>query len=361
MLSFTVGPVQMYSSTKSVLLEKELMYFRTDEYSRFVNCNLSKLQQMLGLSAQNGIIYLASSGTGAMDATIDNCLKKSDKVLIINGGSFGRRFCELCENYQVPFDSIDLNWNESLSFEHLSKYAKKSYTHLLVNLDETSTGQLYNLDLLSEFCKENSMYLIVDIIGSFLADRIEMDKSGIDVAIFSSQKGLCLSPGVAFIAFSQRMKDRVILGEKPRSYYFNFKDYFLNISRGQTPFTPSVNIMYELDDMIKKIDDFGGIEPWIKRVESKAFYFRNKIQKLGVSIPSYQLSNMLTPVIFNDISAFDLFEFLKNRYQIYVNPCSGELSKKILRISHIGDTDMAEIDYLVDKIDEGIKYLKDCN
>lgn len=54
------------------------------------------------------------------------------------------------------------------------------------------------------------MYLIVDAISSILADDYEMDKYGVDATIFSSQKGLCLSPGLSFIALSSELKDKVL-------------------------------------------------------------------------------------------------------------------------------------------------------
>ena len=46
---------------------------------------------------------LSCSGTGAMDAVVQNTLTKKDKVLVINGGSFGNRFKEICDFYD-PID-----------------------------------------------------------------------------------------------------------------------------------------------------------------------------------------------------------------------------------------------------------------
>ena len=43
-----------------------------------------------------------------MEATVMNCLNKSDKALIVNGGSFGQRFVDLCEIYQIPYEEIKL-------------------------------------------------------------------------------------------------------------------------------------------------------------------------------------------------------------------------------------------------------------
>ena len=62
------------------------------------------------------------------------------------------------------------------------------------------------------------MLLIVDAISTFLADEYDMDKFGIDVTIISSQKGLCLSPGISIVSFSQRMIEKLMNNPEPKSY-----------------------------------------------------------------------------------------------------------------------------------------------
>ena len=358
MKQFIVGPVEMFPSTKNVL-EKGYTYFRTDEYGNMVKRCLNKISQYLGNSIPNSLIYLAASGTGAMDAVVDNCMNKDDKALVIDGGSFGHRFCELLDWYNIPHDSIKLNWDETLTEKHFLPYENKGYNTLFVNIDETQTGQLYDIKLLSEFCKRNNMFLIVDAISSFLADEYDMEKYGIDITIISSQKGLCLSAGMSLISFSQRMLDKINSNPKPHSYYFNFKSYFQNIERGQTPFTPCVTTMYELNDMINLIEQSGGKDAWIKKVEDKCNYFRKKVVELGVKIPSYPKSNTLTPIYFEDVNAGEVVKLLREKYQLCVNPCGGALGDKLLRVAHIGNTTIEDIDNLVEKLQLAIQELKE--
>jgi aspartate aminotransferase-like enzyme len=354
---FTVGPVTSYPEVMAVY-QKGFPYFRTEEYGKVVKDNLKGLADLLGTGYYDNIIYLTASGTAAMEAVVENCFSTSDKVLIINGGSFGHRFCNLCEWHKVSFDSINLKWDEQLTEQHLQPFDNSGYTSLLVNLHETSTGQLYDVEMLSKFCQRNNMYFIVDAISTFLADDYNMEKYNIDATIFSSQKGLSLSPGLSFVALSSRMKEKVMLEGEPKTCYFNFKDYFLNITRGQTPYTPAVYIMYELKEMLSLIGAKGK-EAWLKQIENNCLYFRDKISKLGLKIPkTYRLSNMLTPVMFNDINAYDVFLSLQNRYRIFVNPCSGDLKDKLLRVSHVGNISVSDIDFLVKKMMEIINELR---
>lgn len=353
---FTIGPVEMYPSTK-VIRDSGFVHFRTDEYSLLVKDTLKKLSGLLCNSLENSLIYLAASGTAAMEAAVENCVTDNDNVLVINGGAFGHRFCELLKYHNKNFDSVDLEWNEALTVEHLKPYENKDYTMLFVNLHETHTGQLYDIQMLSDFCKRNNLMLVVDAISAFLADDYDMEKYGIDLTIISSQKGLCLSPGMSFVSFSQRMIDKVMANKTTSSKYFDFKDYLINIPRGQTPYTPPVCVMYELADMLKLIESEGGAAGRLKNVEEKCKYFRTKALSLGLKIPDYPLSNMLTPLMVDE--AYEVIQILKNKYRLFVNPCGGNLASKLLRVSHIGNTNLKDIDDLLEKLMLAIKEIYD--
>ncbi|MBQ4646852.1 MAG: alanine--glyoxylate aminotransferase family protein [Candidatus Gastranaerophilales bacterium] len=357
MKHFIVGPVEMYPCTKEIYKDG-IVYFRTPEFSKIVlNC-LSKLSCLIGNSEESSMIYLTASGTAAMEAVVENTVFDNDKVLVINGGTFGHRFCELLKYHNKNYESLNLSWGEALNEDLLNKFDNQNFTMLFVNLHETSVGQLYDIELLKRFCKKNNLLLVVDAISTFLADDYNMDKNGIDVTIASSQKGLCLSAGLSFVSVSKRIKEKILNAPNPSSCYFNFKDYFKNIERGQTPYTPAVHIIYELQAILNYIDSFGGKEKWLENIKQKAQYFRKKAQEFGYSIPKYPLSNMLTPLIFNDVKASDVVLELKDKYQIYVNPCGGEMADKLIRVSHIGNTNLQDIDDLFEKMNIVVGDLK---
>ena len=355
---FIVGPVELYQNTRNVY-QKNFTYFRTSDFGDMVKSSIKELNHLIGNDLENSMIYLTASGTAAMEAVIENCTNPTDKVLVINGGTFGHRFCELLEHHNVDHFAVNLEWDETLTEEHLKEYENKGFTMLFVNLHETSTGQLYDINMLSKFAKRNNLFVVVDAISTFLADDYNMNKYNIDATIISSQKGLCLSAGLSFVSFSQRMLDKINNKIKTASKYFDFKDYLTNITRGQTPYTPAVFIMYELQDMLELIKKEGGLQSRLSFIKTKCNYFRKKIREIGLNFPEYPLSNMLTPIIFEDIKASDVIQILKEKYSIYVNPCGGKLADKIIRVSHIGNTTLEDIDNLIDKIQLTIAEIKE--
>ena len=94
------------------------------------------------------------------------------------GGSFGHRFVEMLEVHEIPYSAIHPDFGHSVTAEELAPYENQDYTGFLVNLDGTSVGVLYDIKLISDFCKRNNLFLIVDSISSFLCDPFDMAKLG---------------------------------------------------------------------------------------------------------------------------------------------------------------------------------------
>ena len=119
---FIVGPVELYQETRDVY-QKDFTYFRTIEFGNIAKNSLNKLNELIGNNNPNSMIYITASGTAGMEAVIENCTNKNDKCLVINGGAFGHRFCELLKYHGKKYSSIDLNWNETLEYKHLKPYS----------------------------------------------------------------------------------------------------------------------------------------------------------------------------------------------------------------------------------------------
>lgn len=331
---FTIGPTEMYDTTKEIR-KQNIPYFRTDEFSADMLEMDKLLKEAMGTSLNSKGVYLTASGTAALEAVVMNCFDEKDKLLIVAGGSFGERFVEICQIHKISHDVIRLESNEALTENHLNEYRNNEYTALLVNLHETSTGQLYDIKLLSDFCHSKGMYLIVDAISTFLCDEYKMDDWGISASIISTQKGLCVTPGMAVVMVNEQLADRI--KKRPRStMYFDFNDYFKNIERGQTPFTPAVGIVYEILDMLRYINKIG-LDNQLAHIKKLADVYRENICSDGISIPTFNMSNAITVTRFEKPVATKIYQELRNKYCMCVNPSGGELGVHSFRVSHVGN------------------------
>ena len=201
MLNFTVGPVMSDDAVRAIGAE-QVPYFRTPEFSAVMLENENLIKKFAKAEDDARVVFITGSGTASMEATVMNVFDKTDKVLVVNGGSFGHRFVELCQIHEIPYEEIGLEPGKALKREQLDLYDGKGFTGFLVNVHETSTGVHYDMEMISEFCKRNGIFLVVDAISSFLADEFEMKRLGVQVMITGSQKALACPPGVSVIVLS---------------------------------------------------------------------------------------------------------------------------------------------------------------
>jgi len=348
MLNFTVGPVQ--SSAKVLEIGSEQVpYFRTSEFSEVMLENERLMKKFAKATDESRVAFITGSGTASMEAAIINTLNEDDKVLVVNGGSFGHRFVEILELHKIKFEEIKLETSKTLTKEILDKYNNKDFTAFVVNVHETSTGVHYDLGLIHEFCKNNNLFLIVDAISSFLADEINMSENEIDVLITGSQKALACPPGISVIVLSERAVKKVNETECC-CYYLNLKDALKNAERGQTPFTPAVSILLQINARLREIENNGGVDKEIERTKKLALDFRTKIKDLPFEIKSESMSNAVTPLQPTNVSANDVFLRLKDEYNIWVCPNGGELKEKLFRVGHIGCLTEKDNDILIDAL-----------
>lgn len=66
------------------------------------------MKQFTGASEDARAVFLTGSGTAAMEAAVMNLFTERDRLLVVNGGSFGARFAKICEIHEVPHEEIQL-------------------------------------------------------------------------------------------------------------------------------------------------------------------------------------------------------------------------------------------------------------
>ena len=269
-----------------------------------------------------------------MEAVIMNCFTPKDKVLIINGGTFGQRFVDICEIHEVPYVALELEHGRKLTKEKLYEYDDQDFTGLL-NVDETSTAVLYDTKMLGEFCKKNNLFFVCDCVSSFLADPFDMEECGADVMITGSQKVLACPPGISIIVLAPKGLERVE-SSNVRTMYFDLKNALKNQERGQTPFTPAVGILLQINERLKEIDRNGGADAEVNKVAAQARDFREKIKDLPFELVSESPANGVTSVHPTTADAYEIFLKLKDEYGIWICPNGGEMKNTIFRVGHIG-------------------------
>lgn len=333
MLNFAVGPVQSPLSVREIGAEN-VPYFRTPEFSATMLESEKLYLELLKAPEDSRAAFVTGSGTAGMESVVMGTLTQDDRVLVVDGGSFGHRFCEMLNIHAIPYEAITLEQGQPLYQERLNEYNGEDFTAFIVNIHETSTGILYDKNLIADYCRKHGLFLIVDAISSFLADPLDMSELNADVVITGSQKSLACPPGVAPIALSPKAIERV-MSSKTACMYLDLKLLLENGRRGQTPFTPAVATLLQINLRLREVSN-AGVDKEIARVKSLANQFRNGITDLPITPRLISPSNACTYISTGAISAHSLFEKLKNDYGIWICPNGGAFADSSFRVGHIG-------------------------
>lgn len=344
---FTPGPVQI----PAYVLEVGAMqtpYFRNAEFSAVVLECERHLLAFSGAPAGSRVVFLAATGTGAMEAAVANLFDTNEAVVVVNGGGFGQRFADIAGHHRLDVREHKA-CGENLSIASILNPLLPA-AGLLVNAHETTTGVLYDLNALAVFCRANRLLFVVDAISMFLTDPLDMAALGIDALIISSQKGLALPPGLAMVILSPLAQARLHPGRAP--FYFDFPGYLADGIRGQTPFTPAVTIMLQLLARLRAIAATGlGAE--IERAGRMAARFRGAAPRWPLAFASRFMPNAMTALSPTDgQKACDIVALLESRYNISVAPNGGALRDTVFRVSHMGDQHEDDIDVLIEAFDD---------
>ena len=337
---FTPGPVMMDEITRHCG-SAQMVYHRTPDFSRrILNCE-RLLKQACVADEETRVVMVTGSGTAAMEAAVVNLFAPGENVIVVNGGDFGARFADIARLHAINVTEARVEPGCQITGSILQPLARSGFAGMLVNHHETSTGTLFDLALIARFCREHGMLLVVDAIGSFLADPVSMSEFGIDAMICSSQKALALPPGMSFVALGARAQRRV-QQIPPRSYYFDFRRYLADIERGQTPFTPAVGILCQLERRLELLVA-NGLGRHIDNIRERAADFRGKIRDLPLRLFSNAPSNAVTALAPLDGRAPAYYVGrLAREHQIFICPNGGALKERILRVGHLGNLSRAD-------------------
>jgi len=342
---FTPGPVKMSEEILEIGA-KQTPYFRNDAFSEVTFACEKGLLKMLNAPQGSKVIFLTASGTAGMESVVMNLLNQEDNALVVNGGGFGGRFVDICATHKIPHHNFKVKDTNLSDIQDLAP--QEDYTSLLVNAHETSVGHLYDLTAMGAYAKANDLFYMVDAISMLVTDAIDMSAQDIDVVIASSQKGLALPPGLTMLVLAPSALERI---QDIDSLYFNFKDYVRNGERGQTPYTPAVTIMLQLEARLVQIERQGGVNASIAHAKEIAEYFRESIKALPLKAYTPFMPNAMTTLSPTDgKSAMDIVNDLEDQYKVMVCPNGGAEREIIFRVSHMGEMTKAYTDVLIDAL-----------
>src|ERR687887_891194 len=333
------GPTNVPNRVMNAMLEP-IINHRSDDFHVLYKTIVEKTQKVF--QTNGDIILLTTSGTGVVEASVINVIRKGDKAIIPVNGEFGMRLADLIDNWGGQAIRINAPFGENPPFERIEETfdKNKDVKAIYAVYNETSTGTtLRYMDKIGELCSRNGTFFVADAVSILGGDELPVDKWNIDICVTASQKALAAPPGVSPISISSRSK-KYMQSNPPPTLYLNLKRYFKYYEEHfETPFTPALPLYYAFREALDMVLE-EGIENRIRRhrVCAEAFYAGLSALGLTPFAKPDARSNMIIAV--NYLQGMDDKKFrglLSSEFKVLIAGGFGDLKGKVFRVGSMGE------------------------
>jgi aspartate aminotransferase-like enzyme len=301
------------------------------------------LKEFVG--TKNDVLILASSGTGAMEASVSNLTSPGDKVLVLTAGKFGERWRDLAKAYGCTVEVISAPYGQTFSLDELRQKLTPDVKCVYVQATESSTGARHDVQGIAKLVRGNgdTTLLVVDAITGLGTTHFDVDGWGIDIIIGGSQKALMIPPGLAYLAVSERAWQRMESTKSPR-YYFDLRKERKSAAKGESAFTPATSLIAALAAALEYVRTMGdgdlvaGREALVDGAELFAEMTRAAAAALGLKLfaptcPAAALTAISAP---GGVDSSALVKEFRESFNAVVANGQGEMKGKMIRVAHIG-------------------------
>jgi aspartate aminotransferase-like enzyme len=324
---------------------RQMINHRGSEFAAMLGRILSGMKPFFGTT--NDIAMLSSAGTGGLEAAVVNVLSPGDRVLAVSIGSFGDRFAKIARAYGADVTKLEVEWGQAADPAEVRAALARDpgYAAVLLTHNETSTGVMNPIPLLAAAIREVApdTLILVDSVSGLGAVPFEMDAWGIDLVVTGSQKAWMAAPGLAMIAASPRAWEAMERATMPR-VYFDLRAHRDSHASGQTPWTPAVAVVYQVDEGLRLMTAETA-EGVFARHEACAAASRAGLAALGFELFADQrfASRTVTAAHVPDDLDWKAFNGELKRRGVVLAGGQGKLVGKIFRLGHLGSVTLEEI------------------
>jgi aspartate aminotransferase-like enzyme len=324
---------------------RQMINHRGPEFAALIERVVRRMRPFFGTEAE--IVTLTAAGTGALEAAVVNVLSPGDRVVAVTGGAFGDRFAKVAEVYGADVRRLEVEWGRAATPAALraALLEEPAVKAVLLTHNETSTGVTNPIPELAAVIRDVTpeALILVDAISALGAVPFAMDAWGLDLVVTGSQKAWMSAPGMAFAAVAERAWAAMETARMPR-FYFDLRRARESATSGQTPWTPAVAVLYQVDEGLRLMEEEtpDGI---FARHAACAAATRAGLLALGFSLladPAHASQTVTAAWVPEDLDWKAYNSELKLR-GLVVAGGQGKLKGRIFRIGHLGSVEVEEV------------------
>jgi aspartate aminotransferase-like enzyme len=338
------GPTSLPASVREAGA-RQMINHRGPEFAAMLARVISGMQPFFGTTSDVAVI--STAGSGGLEAAIVNVLSPGDRVLGVSIGSFGDRFAKIAGIYGADVTRLEAEWGYAAAADEVRERLRSmpDARAVLLTHNETSTGVMNPIAELAAAIRAEApdALILVDSVSGLGAVPFEMDAWGVDLVVTGSQKAWMAAPGLAMIAASPRAWTAMESATMPR-FYLDLRAHRDAHANGQTPFTPAIAVVYQVDEGLRLMAAEGA-EGIFARHEAAAAAARAGLDALGFTLfaEPANYSRTVTSVHVPDDLDWKAFNGEVKRRGVVLAGGQGKLTGKIFRLGHLGSVTIEEI------------------
>ncbi len=330
---------------------KEMITHRSGDFTKLYSDLVTRLKGYLG--AEEAYVITGSGALG-LETLVLNLCEKGDRVLCLPNGEFGDHQATTVKVYA---DAVvqRLEDGKGWSLERAKPHIDASGAKVLAMVyNETSMGVRNDVKAICAYAKSKGMLTIVDGISAWPGTEFNMKEFHVDAFVTGSQKGAAAPPGMALIGLSAEAVGKYTKRESIPSYYCDLRRHRKRyLQDQQTPNTPAISLFWALQRAFDVIDRKGGLPAAVKRHSEAAARVRSRLASMGFPLISEKgfESNTVTGFVCRDAAqAKDIKSRLASEYGFKIVGARGRFKDNGLRIAHMGNFEMKDLDACLDAI-----------
>jgi len=334
---------------------RPMIHHRTPEFSRELRTVVELLQPIFGTTTP--VLPVHTTGRGALEAAICNLFSAGDEIAVCCNGKFGEMWAGFAESYGVVVHRIATEWERSVNPSDVNEVLSEHPRVRAVALAyaDTSTGVANDVAGVARVANARGVMTMIDGVASIGGMPFSFDEWHVDVAVTASQKCLMSSPGLSFVAMSDRAWRANESARLPRNYW-SFSAIRSEISKAkpETPGTTPVHLVLQVAESLRMIDE-EGFENVVRRHREMAERTRHGIEELGLSLQCPTLTDRATTMtaisLANGPAPADVRNGLKAR-GILTAAGLGPYQPAGFRIGHMGDIRLNDVERTLSALSE---------
>ena len=338
-----------------------MIHHRSQEFSEILASMLVGMREVFG--TEHDVLPIHTTGRGAMEASIANLFVPGDEVVACCNGKFGEMWAGIAEVYGLVVRRISVEWGRSIDPGEVRSALETHAAARAVTMvhSDSSTGVLNDVAGICEVARAQNRLVLVDGISSIGGVRFSFDEWGVDIGVTASQKCLMSSPGLAFVAVSERGWEAIERAGLPRRYW-DFRPVRESLAKSSpdTPGTTPVHLVMQVEAALQMIAE-EGLSQVFSRHSQMSSAAVERIQSLGLGLQCGGLDRY-SPVVTGvqappDVAAEAIRRNLRRRGFLTAAGL-GKYEGTAFRIGHLGDIRPSDLERALDALEEVLVELR---